>query len=258
MCGRFLLTSPPEALARRFFVDPAGRNLRPRYNIAPGQEILVVHAAGTDADRRALRGMCWGLWPARMRTAPARPLVNARIETVAERPAFHAAFRRRRCLVPADGWYEWRRHGDGGRRPFLLRPRAAADRPFAFAGIWERRPDPRGDGTLETVAILTMPAAPAIADIHARMPVVLTPMSWARWLDPRTPPPAWSSPDLPTIAAETLEAFPVSTRVNRVANDDPGLIEPIARAETGDLFADHRQGRAPAGTGRPFRSIRDA
>ncbi len=227
MCGRFLLTSPAEAIARRFALDVQGRNLRPRYNIAPGQEILVVRAA-RERGRRELREMRWGLWPSWMRETPRRALVNARVETAAERPAFRAAFRRRRCLVPADGWYEWQARGGATRQPFVLRLREERARPFAFAGIWETRPDPRGNGTRETVAILTMPAWPAFTDIHDRMPLVLADEVWDRWLDPSASPPRWPSDALRPVPTEAVEAWPVSRRVNRVANDDRRLIEPLA------------------------------
>ncbi|GIX16398.1 MAG: DUF159 family protein [Rhodothalassiaceae bacterium] len=242
MCGRFLLTSPAEAIRRRFGVEAAGLDLRPRYNIAPGQDILVVHAA--DGGRRAAP-MRWGLMPAWLSEPPGRPLINARIETVAERPAFRAAFRRRRCLVPADGWYEWQPQAKGPKQPFAFIPRAARDRPFAFAGIYEEPHAARwGEELPATVAILTMPAWPVFAAIHDRMPVPLAPEGFAAWLDPGAPPPPPLLPQLPLLPAEAFAVRPVSRLVNRVEIDSPAILEtaetPAARGRPpgtqGDLF----------------------
>ena len=221
MCGRFLLTSPLEAVRAAFDPGPVASNLAPRHNIAPTQDIAVVRADGHGG--RALVFMRWGLVPSWMRTPPTgRPMINARAETVAGRPAFRAAFRNRRCLVPADGWYEWRRAGDG-RQPYLIRLRDPAARPFAFAGIWERWQPPGGGPAVVSVAILTRPARPELAALHDRMPLVLARASHARWLT--GPPPAMEALAEPPGAA--YEFHPVSRRVNHVAGDDPGLARPL-------------------------------
>ncbi|RMF17234.1 MAG: hypothetical protein D6757_01580, partial [Alphaproteobacteria bacterium] len=140
--------------------------------------------------------------------------------------------------------YEWQApaSGSGPRQPWLLRLRAEAARPFAFAGLWTRRPHPECPGAvLDSVAILTMPTPPEFSDIHGRSPLVPVEEDWARWLDPRTPPPPWPSSQLRPVPADAIEAWPVSRRVNRVENDDPGLIAPLmggARMPSGDLFED--------------------
>ncbi len=222
MCGRFLLTSPLEAVRAAFGPGPAASNLAPRYNIAPTQPIAVVRAAAGGG--RELVFLRWGLVPSWMKEAPTgRPMINARAETVAARPAFRAAWRARRCLVPADGWYEWRKDGKGGKQPCLIRLRDAAARPFAFAGIWERWRPPAGGAAVESVAILTRPASPALAALHDRMPLVLAPESHARWLAGPAPAPA----ELAQPPGAAYAFYPVSRRVNRVAADDPGLAAPL-------------------------------
>ncbi|RMD89717.1 MAG: SOS response-associated peptidase [Alphaproteobacteria bacterium] len=222
MCGRFLLTSPLEAVRAAFDLGPVETNLAPRYNIAPTQEIAVVRA---DADGgRALAFLRWGLVPSWMKEPPkGRPMINARAETVAERPAFRAAFRHRRCLVPADGWYEWRREAQGGKQPYLIRLREAAARPFAFAGIWERWQPPDGSPELMSVAILTRAAWPELATLHDRMPLVLAREGYARWLTGSPPAPR----EIAEPPGEAYEFYPVSRRVNRVALDAPELARPL-------------------------------
>ena len=222
MCGRFLLTSPLEALRAAFDLGPVASNLAPRYNIAPTQPIAVVRAR--KGSGRELVFLRWGLVPSWMKELPAgRPMINARAETVTERPAFRAAFRQRRCLVPADGWYEWRKDGKGGKQPFLIRLRDAAARPFAFAGIWERWQPPAGGTAVESVAILTRPASPELAALHDRMPLVLAGESHERWLTGSPPAPA----ELAQPPGAAYEFYPVSRRVNRVAADDPDLAAPL-------------------------------
>ncbi|MFQ5346464.1 MAG: SOS response-associated peptidase [Rhodothalassiaceae bacterium] len=222
MCGRFLLTSPLEAVRAAFDLGPVASNLAPRYNIAPTQEVAVVRT-GTGGGR-ALAFLRWGLVPSWMKEIPkGRPMINARAETVAERPAFRAAFRARRCLVPADGWYEWRKETAGGKQPYLIRLREAAARPFAFAGIWERWQPPEGGPEIGSVAILTRPAWPALAALHDRMPLVLAREGYARWLTGSPPAPV----ELAQPPGEAFEFYPVSGRVNRVAVDAPELARPL-------------------------------
>ncbi len=242
MCGRFLLTSPAGTIRRRFGVEATGPALRPRYNIAPGQDILVVHSAPDG--RRRLTGMRWGLMPAWMTGPPGRPLINARIETVAERPAFRAAFRRRRCLVPADGWYEWRPQPGGPGRPFVFLARED-DRPFAFAALYEEAHTARwGERLPATVTLLTMPAWPAFAAIHDRMPVPLAPEGFAAWLDPDRPPQPPLAGHLALLPENAFTLRPVSRLLNRVAIDSPAILEagesPAAGGQPpgtqGDLF----------------------
>ena len=222
MCGRFLLTSPLEAIRAAFDLGPVASNLAPRYNIAPTQPVAVVRA--DEHGGRELAFMRWGLVPSWMSEPPkGRPMINARAETVAERPAFRAAYRARRCLVPADGWYEWRTEEGNGKQPYLIRPRDPALRPFAFAAIWEHWQPPGGGPGLRSVAILTRPAWPELAALHDRMPLVLGREGHARWL--AGPPPATG--ELPEPPGGAWEFHPVSRRVNRVAVDGPELARPI-------------------------------
>ncbi len=188
--------------------------------------------------------MRWGLMPAWLTEPPGRPLVNARIETVADRPAFRAAFRHRRCLVPADGWYEWQPQPHGPKQPFVFLARAA-DTPFALAALYEEAHTARrGETVPETVTLLTMPARPAFAAIHDRMPVPLAPKSFAAWLDPQQPP---CPDDLALLPEDAFATRPVSRLVNRVSIDGPMLLEPdhmrpahrpsSSHDDQGDLFA---------------------
>jgi putative SOS response-associated peptidase YedK len=219
MCGRYLLVSNPEAV-RALFGYGEQPNFPPRYNVAPGQPIATVRLA-QGAKRFAL--VRWGLLPAWVKDPRSfRPLVNVRSEGIADKPGFRGAFRYRRCLVPADGWYEWQATGAKRKRPFLIRPVGGA--PFALAAIWEHYLAPDGS-EIETAAILTTDPSPTLAGIHERMPAVLFPRDWSRWLDPDADPAELEALLVP--APDTVfEALEVSTRVNAAANDDPSLIEP--------------------------------
>jgi putative SOS response-associated peptidase YedK len=219
MCGRYAVTLPPEAMASLFGSGDLP-NLAPRYNVAPTQVVPAV-AIGRDGTRKIIQPR-WGLRPAWMTSeAKTGPLFNARSETVAAKPTFRAAFARKRCLLPADGFYEWQKH-DGIRTPHFI---ARKDRaPIAFAGLWEHAP------ALEpalSASIVTKPATEAFTYLHDRFPVILPPEAWAAWLDPATPAPV-----LHRLIAEASDgemmAFVVSDRVNKVANDTPDLLEPVA------------------------------
>ena len=202
-------------------------NLRPRYNVAPGQDVAVVRAAESG---RCLAMLRWGLIPAWAKDPKiAWKLINARSETAAEKPSFRAAFRHRRCLIPADGFYEWQREGKT-RQPWLFGLRDGT--PFAFAGLWEqwripeaaahtgplaeRRP---GDAA-KTCTILTTAANDTVAPVHGRMPVILPPETWDAWL-------AGEEVPLAPYPADAMTAHPVSTLVNRAANEDPRCVEPV-------------------------------
>ena len=229
MCGRYSLTTAPEAM-RRLFEFAGLPNLGPRYNIAPTQAAPVVRKT---ADGRRLDLLRWGLIPpwAKDRSIASR-LINARAETVAEKPAFRAAFRHRRCLVPADGFYEWRTE-QGRKQPFRIGLKGGG--PFAFAGLWESWTAPEGrgedaDAHLETFTILTTEANEKLRAIHPRMPVILPGAAYEPWLDAAATPPeaalAWLCP----YPAEPMAFYRVSTRVNNVRNDDPDCIAPLERA----------------------------
>lgn len=225
MCGRFM-----QARNSRDYAAMLGATCAleadPRYNLAPSQKALVgrVGAAGG----RELVALRWGLIPAWSKGPDARfSMINARAETVADKPAFRQAYRHRRCLVPADGFFEWRAER-GGKQPYLIRRRDGL--PFAMAGLWESWRDSAGD-LVESFTILVTDANAAIAPVHDRMPVVLEAVDYATWLDPQAPNPAHL---LRTAPAEPWELVPVSRRINSPSQDDAGLIEAVV--DRGDMF----------------------
>ncbi len=246
MCGRYTSTSTAAELAEVFEVDEVRAAEMPaRYNVAPSVAVYAVALSrradradgGDDPDegvkgpRRVLGTFRWGLVPSWARDpAVGSRMINARAEGVTGKPAYRAAIARRRCLIPADAFYEWQRRTlDGrpaGKLPWALRRRDG--RPMALAGIWEVwRPggDPAAEA-LRTCAIITTSANETVAPIHDRMPVILEPGDWAAWLDPGTDPAVVGALMAPA-AADVLEAFPVSSLVNRVANEGPQLLEPL-------------------------------
>lgn len=219
MCGRYTLASPGNVVAELFELDEVPE-LRPRFNIAPTQEVAVVRAR---EGRRELGAVQWGLVPSWAKDlAIGQKLINARAETVAEKPAFRSALRARRCLVVADGFYEWQPTA-GRKQPWYFRLRDG--RPFAFAGLWERWQVP-GIDPLESCTIVTTEANGLVAPVHARMPVILSPEGCARWLA------GGPTEELQTLLApfppDRMRAHPVSLRVNSPAADDRGCIEAVA------------------------------
>ncbi len=220
MTGRYLLTAGPEAVAAAFDIDPPDW-LPPRYNIAPGGPIAII---GFDHGRRGLMLVRWGLIPSWVRD-PRKygPFTNARAEGIAEKPAFRGGMQYRRCLVPASGWYHWE-HGRGGTpQPWLVRP--ADGGVIAFAGLWD--PWLGADGSeVDGALIVTVPANADLAGIADRMPAVIAPRDYGRWLDSDRISAAAAADLLRPAEAGTLEAVPVSERVNKVENDDPSLIDP--------------------------------
>jgi putative SOS response-associated peptidase YedK len=224
MCGRFVITSPPEAL-RQLFGYAEQPNFPPRFNVAPTQPIPVVII---ENGVRHFRLMRWGLLPAWVKDPRKFALlINARSETVSEKPAFKNAIRRRRCLIPADGYYEWHVSEDRKRPCFIHRRDGRA---LGFAGLAETWIGPNGE-ELDTVAIITAPARAVLAELHDRVPVTIAPEDFEHWLDCR---------DDGVDAAMLLLTAPqegefvwheVSTRVNRVANDDAQLLLPITEEE---------------------------
>lgn len=219
MCGRFTLFTPASRLAEQFLPgEPL--SVAPRYNIAPSQPVLAVRPSPA-AGRREFAMPRWGLVPAWARDAAiGNRLINARAETVSEKPAFRRAFRERRCLIPADGFYEWKKEG-AGKRPFYVRRRDGA--PFAFAGIWERWEGTGGEA-VETCAILTTEPNELLAPLHDRMPLIVPPEEYGRWLDPSLRTPERLAPLLRPFPSAALEAFPVGREVNNPRADDPSLI----------------------------------
>jgi len=222
MCGRFTLRSPAAAVAEQFAL-PEVPPLAPRFNIAPSQPVAVVRLApNTPQPRRELVLLRWGLIPAWAKDpAVGNRMINARAETAAEKPAYRVAFRQRRCLLPADGFYEWQ--GAGRRKqPYFIHFRD--DRLFAFAGLWESWQG--ADGSyIESCSLLTTEPNELLRPIHNRMPVILAPNSYGPWLDP-TAPADTLAPLTPPYPADEMAAEPIGTRVNNPARDDPQCIEP--------------------------------
>ncbi len=225
MCGRFTLRTPAHRLAEAFGVA-ALPNLAPRYNIAPTQDVVAIRHADAGRELTMLR---WGLIPGWAKDpAIGARMINARAETVAEKPSFRAAFRQRRCLVAADGFYEWRKTAEGPKapkQPYYIR--LESDAPFAIAGLWERWRDPAGE-TVESCTLITTEANPALAPIHHRMPVILAAADYDAWLDPRPASAAALHDLLRPYPGAGMTAFPIGRHVNNVRNDDPGCIEPAA------------------------------
>jgi putative SOS response-associated peptidase YedK len=220
MCGRFVITSPPAAL-RQLFGYPDQPNFPPRHNIAPTQPIPVVIV---ENGIRHFRLMRWGLLPAWVKD-PAKfsLLINARAETLLERPAFKNAIKRRRCLIPADGYYEWQLSGKR-KRPHFIHRRDGA--PIGLAGLAETWIGPNGE-ELDTVAIVTAPASADLAVLHHRVPVTIAMADFGRWLDCRAYPAEAATALLAAPAEGEFAWHEISTRVNRVANDDAQLMLPI-------------------------------
>ncbi len=223
MCGRFVRSRPAQAWADLLGAEPVAA-LPPSWNVSPSQPVLAARRRRDGVlELVALR---WGLVPPWARAPGGRGLINARAETVAVRPAFREAFRRRRCLVAADGFYEWVRGPAGARRPWLFRLRGGA--PFAFAGLWARREGP--DGTVvETCAILTTEANGLVRPVHARMPVILAePEAMARWLEGGPGEAGRLRALLRPLAPERMEGWPVGSAVNDPRRDGPALAAPLA------------------------------
>src|SRR6267143_2749958 len=220
MCGRFVITSPPEAL-RQIFGYAEQPNFPPRHNIAPTQPIPVVII---ENDTRHFRLMRWGLIPSWVKDPrKITLLINARSETVQDRPAFKNAMKRWRCLVPADGYYEWQAAG-GRKRTFFIHRRDG--NPFGFAALAETWIGPNGE-ELDTVAIVTAPASADLAVLHHRVPVTVAPEDFERWLDCGAHDAETAMALLKAPDEGEFVWHEVSTRVNRVANDDAQLILPI-------------------------------
>lgn len=220
MCGRYWLVTPLDALTSRFRLAGERVPLAPRWNAAPGQDLPVIRAG--PGGGRVLEPMRWGLVPS-WAASPAdagRP-INARAETAATKPSFQEPMRRSRALVPGDGFFEWKK-GDRGREPFAIRLKSRE--PFAFAGLWDEW-RPRQGPAIRSFAILTTRPNALVAELHDRMPVILTPAGEDVWLDPGSRPADLSKLFEPADAA-LFESFPVSKRVNAPANDEPSVLEP--------------------------------
>jgi putative SOS response-associated peptidase YedK len=222
MCGRFTLATPEQDLVVQFNL-PEIPDLQPRYNIAPTQPVAAVRLPTAEGDRELVM-LHWGLIPfwAKDPGIGSR-MINARAETAADKPAFRAAFRRRRCLVPADGFYEWQKQ-NGSKQPFYIRLQNG--RPFAFAGLWERWQDEEG-GVIESCTLLTTRPNELIQPLHNRMPVILHPHNYAVWLDPEVEDIDVLRRLLDPYPPSEMVAYAVSRYVNAPRNEGPDCIAPL-------------------------------
>jgi putative SOS response-associated peptidase YedK len=216
MCGRYALTSPPTVIAERFGLAWVP-DVPPHYNIAPSQMIPVVRETGKGRELALLK---WGLIPSWARDVSiGMKLINARAETLADKPAFRSAYRRRHCLVPADAFYEWKPVA-GRKQPYCIRMRDQAL--FGMAGLWEHWVAPDGQ-VVESCTIVTVDANALVAELHDRMPLILAPGDYGAWLNAETREAA-----LPrAVPAEEMVAYPVSPLVSNARNDLPACLTPV-------------------------------
>lgn len=230
MCGRFTLRTPLNLLMEQFQLASVPP-LPARFNIAPTQQVPVVRQLAADLAPQ-LDLLYWGLIPSWAKDpAIGNKLINARGETVAEKPSFRSAYRQRRCLIVADGFYEWQKLA-GGKQPYYIEMRDHG--PFAFAGLWESWRDKtlKESPVIESCTIITTEANAVLSELHDRMPVIIPPENYALWLDPAISDRTQLDPRLGPYPAEPMHAYPVSTLVNRPSNDLPACIAPVQ----GSLF----------------------
>jgi putative SOS response-associated peptidase YedK len=219
MCGRFTLHTPPDELREHFGVD-AVPDIGASYNVAPSQSVPAVRVADRQREMVLLR---WGLVPSWAKEAKVGyRMINARAETVADKPAYRAAFRRRRCLIPADGFYEWQQT-DAGKQPWYFRMQQGGV--FAFAGLWEHWEG--RDEVVESCSIIVTGANDTVRPVHDRMPVIIEPADYVQWLDPEIQDTGQLRHLLHPCPADEMTACPVSRRVNNPVNNDAHCIEPV-------------------------------
>ncbi len=219
MCGRYSLTKPIKTLKEHFQATAFELKHGPRYNIAPSQQVPVILAGAQGREIHTLR---WGLIPSWAKDPDmANRLINARAETVHEKPSFRSSFRKRRCLVPADGFYEWQVR-DEGKSPQYIRMHTGGL--FAFAGLWSEWDS--GQETLRTFTIITIAANRELESIHHRMPVILLPEQYDRWMDPKTSPDPLKD-TLRPLGEGLLDHYAISKTVNSPKNDSAECIEPL-------------------------------
>ena len=233
MCGRYSLGVPTEVLAKAFALASTPQ-VPLRYNIAPTQDAAVIRVSSKDGQRK-LHLLKWGLIPSWADDPKiGSRLINARAESAPDKPAFRSAFKRRRCLIPADAFYEWQKGESGNARgrkqPYAIK--MADGSPFAFAGLWETWRDPVAGKDVETFTILTTEPNDVTRPLHNRMPAIVRPEDYDRWLDPREHDPERLKGVIRTTEDGTMVAYPVSSRVNSPANDDAGCIEPAVPERT--------------------------
>jgi putative SOS response-associated peptidase YedK len=234
MCGRYRLTKRKQMVEEYFDTASGEPDWNPRYNIAPTQPVPVVRQNPKEP-RRELSLLRWGLIPAWAKGASGAPLINARSETAATTPAFRDALKLRRCLIPADGFYEWQRSGKV-KQPYCFEVNDGEV--FAFAGLWDRWKDPGGQW-IKSCSILTTTPNAATSAVHDRMPVILCKDDYDLWLDPGFTNIATVSELLKPYDAVAMRGYPVSTRVNHAANDDAECCIPVALTESQPLLMDN-------------------
>ena len=231
MCGRFTFASEAEALRQTFFNFEVPMNLSPRYNISPTQDVAVIANTPTDTGERPETGQVeffhWGLIPSWAKDPKiGNRMINARSETLSEKPSFRSAYKRRRCLILADGYYEWQKiPGDRLKQPVYIRLKS--QKPFALAGLWEVWQTEGMDEPLRSCTIITCPPNALLEEIHHRMPVILPQDAYEEWLAPNEQSADALQPLLVPYSDEELEAYPVSRFVNRPTNDSPECIAPF-------------------------------
>jgi putative SOS response-associated peptidase YedK len=227
MCGRYTLSTPADLLADLVEV-PSNFDLVRRYNIAPTQEAPVIRSAGPSPTPRELAFLRWGLVPFWAHDASVgNKMINARAETVADKPSFRSSFRKRRCIVPADGFYEWQKTGRR-KQPYFFRLKSR--QPFGMAGLWDRW-EKSASEPLETFTILTTRANSLVGAAHHRMPVILSRSQIDLWLDPEANVASDFGDFWQPYPDVEMEGIPVSTWVNNPGNDGPRCIEPVANSE---------------------------
>ncbi len=238
MCGRFTLHHSAPEVAQRFEVQRVLFDVEPRFNIAPGTDIAVVTL---DSQGRKLEGLRWGLVPFWAKDASiGNKMINARVETLAEKASFKYALTRRRCLIPADGFFEWKEERtDSKKQKQPVHIRFKEQELFAFAGLWEEWRDKENPEapSLKSATIITGPPNKLLATMHHRMAVILRPEDEARWLDPNLQEVAELMPLLGVFSDEAMEAFAISTRINTPTYDAPDCILPLAQVSEPHLPA---------------------
>ena len=237
MCGRFARYSLSRELERYFNAHPPSFEIQPNYNVVPTQEIPVVVL---QEDERHIRKRHWGLVPfwAKDISIGSR-MINARAETITSKPAFRAALKQRRCLIPANGFYEWQGKA-GSKQPYYFH--LPSGEPFAFAGlyeIWEDKDAPPETGPYKSCTIITTDASESVKDIHSRMPLILRPEAYEEWLDPDNKEPAKIEELLKTKYVQELKRYPVSRMVNKVGNNQKGCMQPLKYMEQPELLENY-------------------
>jgi putative SOS response-associated peptidase YedK len=218
MCGRYTLRTPIDVLAEGFEIQEYPSSITPNYNVAPTQEVAAVVE---EDEMRKLEMFHWGLIPSWAKDPSiGNKMVNARAETVSEKPSFRSAFKKRRCLILADGFYEWQKTDDG-KQPYHIKMQD--DSPFAFAGLWEIWKD---EEEIRSCTIITTAANDLMDEIHHRMPVILPPDDYDMWLDPDFDEKEPLTSLLKPYSSDKMEAYIVSRRVNKPSNNEPSVVEP--------------------------------